>query len=212
MDERVELVLEDYLSRFDREEALIPGLAPEEMLERRDDFLLAVGPAVGQLLNLLVRELHPYTVVEVGASYGYSTVWLAEAARAVGSRLVSMEIVPGKVDYARSRLAEAGLQEQVNFMIGDAQDSIRALEGPVDFVLMDLWKELYTPCFELLLPRLSQGALIVADNMMHPEHFREDAARYRQAVAATGEFDTIVLPIGDGIALSRRRQTLTGSG
>jgi len=204
MEARIQRVLAEYEQRFDQEEALIPGLATDDMLRRRDDFLLAVGPAVGQLLNLLVRELRPRLVVEVGTSYGYSTVWLAEAARAVGSQLVSMEIAPDKVNYARDKLAEAGLQEQVSFMVGDARDSIRSLDEPVDFVLMDLWKELYTPCFELLLPRLAPGALIVADNMLHPAHFKEDAARYRQAVAATGKFETIVLPIGDGIALSRR--------
>ena len=205
MEARIAQVLAEYEQRFDQEEAMIPGLPAEEAQRRRDEFLLAVGPGVGQLLNLLVKELKPRMVLEIGASYGYSTVWLAEAARAAGSRLVSLEIAPAKVDHGRAKLAEAGLLDQVEFMVGDARESIQALEGPVDFVLMDLWKELYTPCFELLMPRLAPNELIVADNMLSPPHFLEHAARYRQAVAATGEFDTVVLPIGDGIALSQRR-------
>jgi predicted O-methyltransferase YrrM len=205
MEARIEKVLAEYERRFDREESLIPTLAAGEMAARRDEFLLAVGPAVGQLLNLLVRELRPRMVLEIGASFGYSTVWLAEAARAAGSRMVSLEIAPAKVAYAQAKLAEAGLLEQVQFMVGDARESIESLGGPIDFVLMDLWKELYTPCFELLRPRLAADALIVADNMLQPAHFREDAARYRQTVTATDEFDTVVLPIGDGVALSRRR-------
>ncbi len=204
MDEQIERVLAEYQNRFEREEVLKLDLSYEELLKQRDDFLLPVGPAAGQLLNLLVRELRPKLVVELGTAYGYSTVWLAEAARAAGSRLISMEIVPEKVEYARSKLAEVGLQEQVEFMVGDAQELIRTIDEPVDFVLLDLWKEFYTPCFELLRPRLEPGALIVADNMLQPKHFLEDAARYRQVVAATGEFETIMLPIGNGLALSRR--------
>ncbi len=205
MDERIRRVLADYEERFDREEALIPGLPREEFMAQRDGFLLAVGPGIGELLNVLVRELRPRVVLEVGTSYGYSTIWLAEAVRKVGARLVSMEIAPEKVEFARARLADAGLAGQVEFMVGDARDAIRQLDTDVDFVLMDLWKEFYWPCFELLMPKLPPGALVVADNMLSPPHFVEDAKRYREAVAATGEFDTVLLPAGDGLALSIRR-------
>lgn len=205
MEERIQRVLADLERRFDREEALIPGLSQEEFLDKRDGFLLAVGPGIGQFLNVLVRELRPELVLEVGASYGYSTIWLAEAARAAGSRMISLEIAPEKVEFARARLEEAGLSEQVEFMVGDARESIRQLDVTVDFVLMDLWKEFYTPCFELLRPKLAADALIVADNMLSPPHFIEDAKRYRETVAATGEFDTVVLNVGDGLAISKRR-------
>jgi predicted O-methyltransferase YrrM len=76
---------------------------------------------------------------------------------------------------------------------------------PVDFTLIDLWKELYIPCFDLLLPRLARGALIAADNILEPPVFREMGEQYRRHVRANGGFDSVLLPVGSGVELSRLR-------
>ena len=70
-------------------------------------------------------------------------------------------------------------------------------------MLLDLWKELYVPCLELCLPKLKPGGLIFADNMLRPEINRPQALAYRRAVRTKPELTTVLLPIGQGVEVSR---------
>jgi predicted O-methyltransferase YrrM len=79
---------------------------------------------------------------------------------------------------------------------------IEADEGPFDFILLDIWKELYLPCFEAFYPKLSDEAIIAADNMIYPPQARDDVRQYRAAVRSKGDLQTTLLPIGSGIELS----------
>jgi len=203
MDAAVWAVLEEYEARAQREEQLWNTLSAEERMRRRDEMLLPVGRAAGTLMNLLVKEAQARRVLEVGSSYGYSTTWLAEAARAVGGKVISLELLGAKTEHARAQLARAGLEQYVEFRVGDALASLRQLAGPFDFVLIDLWKNLYVPVFELLHPKLAHGALIVADNMLQPESARADARAYRQRVRAAADMSSVLLAVGNGLELSR---------
>src|SRR5689334_23684527 len=122
----------------------------DEIGRRIDEFLIHVGPDTGKLMHMLVVSSGSKTLVEIGASYGYSTVWLADAARTTGGKLHSLELSANKVKYAQARLEVAGLAEYVEFHVGDAQETLKVLPGPFDFVLLDLWKDLYIPCFDLV--------------------------------------------------------------
>jgi predicted O-methyltransferase YrrM len=139
----------------------------------------------------------------LGTSYGYSTVWLAEAARETGGRVASLELADYKAKYAREALERAGLADHVDIHLGSAVEILPRLAGPYDFVLIDLWKELYVACLDLVYPKLARGALIAADNMIYPEVSRADAANYQRRIRQL-EFDSVLLPIGSGVELSRR--------
>jgi predicted O-methyltransferase YrrM len=205
IDAAVWTVIEEYEARARREQDLRSTLSDEEAARRLDEMLLPVGRATGTLMNLLVKEAGARRILEVGSSYGYSTTWLTEAARAVDGRVVSLELRAAKTEYARKQLARAGLEQYVEFRIGDALASLAALPGPFDFVLIDLWKDLYVPVFERLHPKLAPGALIVADNMLEPESARVHARAYRERVHATAEMSSVLLTVGNGIELSRYR-------
>jgi predicted O-methyltransferase YrrM len=114
-----------------------------------------------------------------------------------------LELQAGKSEYARSQLGRAGLAAHVQFRVGDALKTLGDLKGPFDFVLIDLWKELYVPVFDLVYPKLSPGAIIVADNMLIPTAARADAAAYQRRVRATPGITSILLPVGSGIEVSR---------
>src|SRR5690348_7015878 len=150
IDAAVSAVLADYEARAEREEALWDTLGPEEAEQRIDEMLLPVGRATGSLLNLLAKEACARRILEVGSSFGYSTVWLAEAARTVGGKVTSLELRSAKTEYAAGQLARAGLADYVDFVVGDALESLATLSGPFDLVLIDLWKNLYVPVFGLL--------------------------------------------------------------
>jgi predicted O-methyltransferase YrrM len=203
IDPAVQAVLEDYEARAQREEEIWSKLSPEEFGRRRDEMLLPVGRAAGTLMNLLIKASAARRILEVGSSYGYSTTWLAEAARAVDGKVISLELKAAKTEYARAQLARAGLAGHVEFRIGDALASLAQLPGPVDFVLVDLWKDLYVPVFERLYPKLAQGAIIVADNMLQPESARAHARAYRERVRAAPDMSSVLLEVGNGLEVSR---------
>lgn len=203
MDAAIQEVLAEYEKRGAEEFKLQSLGTMDEWLARRDEFLISVGPATGQLLNILAKSIKAKTILELGTSYGYSTVWLAEAARATGGRLITIDKVANKHNYARSMLTRADLTKQVEFRLGDALDAIDALKGPFDLVLVDLWKELYVEAFDLFYPKLAPGAIIAADNMILPENYREDALRYRQHIRSKPKIDSVLIPVGSGVELSR---------
>ena len=203
MDNATETVLLEYHQRSKAEMKRMREMPPADMLKHIDELLLAVGPATGQLMNILVKEAKAQTILEIGTSHGYSTVWLADAARAIGGKVITLDVHAGKQEYARNALGKAGLASLVEFKLGDARESIAALTGPIDFVLLDLWKDLYIPCFDLFYPKLGSGAMVVADNMIFPEFSRADAELYRKHVRGKADMQSVLLPVGSGIELSR---------
>jgi predicted O-methyltransferase YrrM len=203
MDQAVESILREYEKRSDAETERNRDMSPEEFARHRDEFLLSVGRASGQFLNLLATQSHAKTILEVGSSYGYSTVWLAEAARINGGKLITLEAIAEKQAYARAQIEKAGLSAFVDFRLGDARDSLSKLDVPIDFVLLDLWKDLYIPCFDLFYPRLSPGALVVADNMLYPESALTNAMNYRKHVRIKRDMQSVLVPVGSGLELSR---------
>src|SRR4051812_10048939 len=204
MDATIAKILREFEERSDKEWADISEMAPTEMYRRRDEFLLSVGPATGQLINLLVKEAKAQVILEVGSSYGYSTVWLAEAASHTGGKLISLELQPEKQQSARASVRKAGLDAFVDFRLGDAVESLSKLKESVDFVLLDLWKDLYIACFDLFYPKLSEGGIVVADNMTFPDSVRKDAAAYQKHVRTKPGIQSVLLPVGSGLELSRR--------
>jgi predicted O-methyltransferase YrrM len=203
MDAAIETVLREYHQRSDAEMKRMRELPPAEALKNIDELLLAVGPATGNLMNILIKESKARTILEIGTSHGYSTVWLAEAARATGGKVITLDVHAGKQEYARKELSKASLVSFVEFKLGDARESIASLKDPIDFVLLDLWKDLYIPCFDLFYPKLNSGAMIVADNMIFPEFSRTEAEAYRKHVRAKPDLQSMLLAVGSGIEVSR---------
>src|SRR5882757_7868548 len=135
MDDKVKAVLEAYHARMREEEKVMRAPPATGAGDWRDKVLLAVGPDTGRLINILARSLEAPTILELGTSYGYSGIWLAEAARATGGRLITMELSEAKSNYAREMSQKAGLAGFVDFRVGDAVKLIGELSVPIDFVL-----------------------------------------------------------------------------
>jgi predicted O-methyltransferase YrrM len=201
-DARIKSVLEAYDERVAQERQVRrddPGAMQSPGW--RDTQLLTVGEEVGQLLNMIGRSLNKPSILEIGTSYGYSGIWLAEAARATGGRLTTLELQDYKSAYARDMAEKAGLADHVDFLVGDAVDLIEGMSGGFDLILLDLWKDMYVPCLEAFYPKLNPGAIIVADNMLFPGG--EAVAAYGRAVRAKPDMTSVLLPVGQGIEISR---------
>jgi predicted O-methyltransferase YrrM len=204
LDPAVQGILEQYHQRMEAERPRMrSAMEAGTFGEIIDEMLLPVGPASGQLINILAKSLKAPRILELGTSYGYSGIWLAEAARASGGRLVTMELSEKKSAYAREMSKKAGLDAFVDFQVGDAVKGIGELQHGIDFVLVDLWKGLYVPCLDAFYPKLTPGAIIVSDNMLEPVSDREAVLRYRDAVRAKAKMTSILVPVGSGLEISR---------
>jgi predicted O-methyltransferase YrrM len=141
----------------------------QQRADALSEFYLPVTPEAGRLLYSLVRASRPANVVEFGMSLGISAIHLASAVRDNGEgRVVTTELNANKVELATGNFAEAGLEDLITVLHGDALETLASVEGPVQFVLLDGWKDLYGQVLQLLEPRLSPGAIVVADNTSMP--------------------------------------------
>lgn len=136
-----------------------------ERADAMSEFYIPVTPEAGRLLYALVRATKPATIVEFGMSFGISALHLASAVRDNGAgRVITTEISDTKIAAAKQTFTDTGLDDLITVLDGDALTTLAELDGPVDFVLLDGWKELYLPVIKLLEPKLSPGALVIADN------------------------------------------------
>lgn len=144
------------------------GFIPEENTDdivRLGSEYLAVSPDEGRFLYMLARGARAERIVEFGASYGLSTLYLAAALRETGGHLWTTEVHPDKCAALRETFDRAGVSDVVTLLEGDARETLKTVEGPIDMVLLDGWKSLYLPVLDILRPKLRPGALVAADNI-----------------------------------------------
>jgi predicted O-methyltransferase YrrM len=197
---------EDAVRRVSMRQRYPDGFAAVSAREQADayaELYIPVSPEGGRLLYTLVRASRPATVVEFGTSFGISTIHLAAAVRDNGTgHVTSTELNAAKVARARANLAEAGLAEQVTILAGDARETLADLPGPVGFVLLDGWKDLYLPVLRLLEPRLGPGALVVADDTVSMADKMTDYLSYVRDPAHG--YLSVAFPESDGLEITCR--------
>ncbi|MFP4625839.1 MAG: O-methyltransferase [Natronomonas sp.] len=180
-----------------------------------------VGPAVGGWLYLLAKLVDARRIFEFGSGYGYSAYWFARALPSDGE-IVLTEIDADELEDARSNLARGGFKDLASFEHGDAIDIVDRYDGPFEVVLIDNEKERYVEAFEAVREKVPSGGVVVADNMTAgPFEFETVEAavvndREIDDIAANGvvsyldrlgddpSFETTLLPLGEGVAVSRR--------
>ena len=181
----------------------LAGLSAREQADAFAELYIPVSPEGGRLLYTLVRASRPATVVEFGTSFGISTIHLAAAVRDNGNgRVVSTELNEAKVARARANLVEAGLADLVTILEGDARETLADLPGPIGFVLLDGWKRLYLPVLRLLEPRLTPGALVVADDTVSMAAQMTDYLSYVRDPARG--YLSVSFPESDGLEITCR--------
>ena len=190
LDERVLGVLAR-LEAEDREERE-HGLSPMDRSR-------AVAPTTGRFLFSLVAPQNACEVLEIGGSRGYSTIWFGAGVRYLGGRVASIEYDERKFEARRRNVAEAGLEETVELVEGDAFELLPALEEAWDVVFIDAEKEDYERLFALVREKLEPGALVVADNVIsHPEPLAE----YSRARQADPDLASVTVPLDRGLELT----------
>src|SRR5690348_8283898 len=129
------------------------------------DKLVALDPPKAEFCYALCRAMNAKRIVEAGTSFGVSTLYLAAAIRDNGGgTVIATEYEAEKAQAARANWAEAGVAEFIELREGDLRETINVLEGPIDFLLLDIWTPMVRPAVECVAPHMRVGAAIVADN------------------------------------------------
>jgi predicted O-methyltransferase YrrM len=158
-----------------------------------------IAKTTGRFLFALVAPQTDCEVLEIGASRGYSTIWLAAGVRNLGGRVLSLESDPRKIEAWRRNIADAGLEEWAELVEGDAHTTLPAIDDVFDVVFLDAEKDDYETLFALARGKVEPGALFVADNVLsHPEPL----ARYSAARQADPALESLTLPLDRGLELS----------
>jgi predicted O-methyltransferase YrrM len=189
LDDRVRAVLE----RLEAEDASERerGLPPEQRARQ-------VEPTTGRFLFSLVAPQTDCEVLEIGGSRGYSTIWLGAGVRYLGGRVLSLEHDPAKLE-ARRRNVEAGLEEWVELVDGDAFEQLPRIDDVFDVVFIDAEKDDYEELFGLARDKVEPGALFVADNVLsHPDPL----AQYSAARQADPTLVSVTVPLDRGLELT----------
>ena len=160
-----------------------------------------IPPETGRFLAFLAAGAPSGDIVEIGTSAGYSTLWLALAAREYGRHITTYEILEEKVALARETFETAGVDDAITLVAGDARRHLHK-HDQIGFCFLDAEKEIYGECYDLLVPRLVPGGLLVADNAL--SHRRELQFVLDDALSDE-RIDALVVPIGKGQLLCRKR-------
>jgi predicted O-methyltransferase YrrM len=164
------------------------------------DKLVALEPVKAEFCHLMCRSLRATRVIEVGTSFGVSTLYLAAAVRANGGgTVIGTEHEPAKAAAARATFAEAGQTDLIDLREGDLRQTLKAIEGPVDFVLMDIWTEMARPAMELITPHLRPGGVVIADNTV--QSARGYAAFFAFVNDPANGLTTLTLPFDGGLEM-----------
>jgi predicted O-methyltransferase YrrM len=190
VDEQLTAYL-DELYRCGREHDGTKG----DRLER----LRNVEPDTAQLLALLVRALAARRILELGTSNGYSTLWLADAVRSIGGRVLSVDVDSARTAQAAKHLTDTQLHEYVELRTEDAELTLASAEdGSYDMIFLDAERPAYAAYWPDLVRILRPGGLLVVDNVL--SHASEVKA-FRELVSAEPDVTEALVPTGAGVLL-----------
>lgn len=158
---------------------------------------LSIGPRMGRFLYNSARAVGARNIVEFGTSFGISTIYLAAAAADTGGKVTGSEFHPNKAEKARSNLADAGLSAQAEIRVGDAMETLKSIEGPIDLLFLDGAKDLYIEILKMLEDRLRPGAFVITDNA---DHLPQDEGFLHYVGEGSSRYLTTLIGFRKGLA------------
>ncbi|NNM03012.1 MAG: O-methyltransferase [Nitrosopumilus sp.] len=197
MKESIVKVLEELEAQSSLEKSRKVNVPPE-------DRMLAITQETGELLNMILRLKKAKNMLEVGTSVGYSTIWCAEAIAEESGNIISIEQNPSKIKRAKANFQKAGINDSIFIKTGNAMNILKELSRQekyknfFDFVLIDADKENIIEYFDLILPMVSLQGIIVTDNMLYPEKYREEMKKFSNYLKTNPDLITITSEIGNG--------------
>ena len=166
----------------------------------RMERLRQIPPETGRFISILAASAPKGEFLEIGTSAGYSALWIALACQLNGNKLITFEILQDKAELAKETFASTNLNEIVELIEGDAREFIPNYKN-ISFCFLDAEKEVYEDCYDLVIPNMVKGGILVADNAIN--HYETLKPMLDRALADE-RVDGLIVPIGKGELVCRK--------
>ena len=207
----IDPALEAYAARHSRPEASLFKRLARVTQAQTALAQMQVGHLEGSFLRLIVKLVQAKRVLEIGTFTGYSALAMAEGLPP-GGRLITCDIDPDAARIAKAHWAQSPHGRKIELRLGPAAETIRRLPGRFDAVFIDADKERYLRYWQLCVPKVRRGGVLLVDNVLwggrvlHPRDRSDQAiAAFNRRVAADRRVDVVMLPLRDGLTLAYKR-------
>jgi caffeoyl-CoA O-methyltransferase len=202
------------IAHTDSEDAILQDITRQTHLKVLKPRMLS-GPVQGKFLELLVKLMRPTHVLEIGTFTGYSAICIGRGL-SEKAKLTTLDINEELESMVRGFIRRAGLEQQIDYRIGNALQLIPEISGNFDMVFIDADKINYATYYDLVVDRLNPGGLILADNILwsgkvlaqNRKKLDKDTAailHFNQKVNEDPRVENVILPVRDGIMMARKR-------
>jgi caffeoyl-CoA O-methyltransferase len=194
-----------------------------EVAASRAEMMLAITSDTGRFFNITLKAMRAKRILEIGTSYGYSTLWFAEALTQISAvsntrpekTITTIEMDHSKVERASKNFDDAGIKHMVDLKEGQASDVLSEIsknyhnknylkeeDRLFDFVFFDADKENLKNYFDVVLPMVRVGGIIATDNILYPEEYRSMMTNYSNYIKNKPNIQSMMIPIGNGEELT----------
>ena len=210
--------MESALNRYIRRHSTLPSEALlwiEKQTNIRTNYpRMLSGPVQGELLKMLVEISGAERVLEIGSFTGYSSACMA-LGLPEGGHIDALELNDELEELMREGWERAGVSDLITLHLGDAVQTLGSLDGGYDFAFIDANKRQYLEYYELVLPLMRSGGLIVADDVLWDGKVYADIPsgdaqtrallEFNDRVASDPRVEVVMLPLRDGLSLIRKK-------
>jgi predicted O-methyltransferase YrrM len=204
--------LEDYIEQHSEKEPLLLAALNKETYQKILLPRMLSGHFQGRVLSMLAKLIRPMNILEIGTYTGYSALCLCEGIQE-GGQLHTIDIKEELVDFQRKHFDKSPWGTQIIQHLGEATTIIPTLDLKFDLVFIDADKENYINYFNIILPKMNKGGIILSDNVLwsgkvlEPLHPNDVSTKilleYNQLLKNDPRVETVLLPIRDGLTVSR---------
>ena len=163
--------------------------------------LRQIPPETGQFLALMLKNAPFGSIVEIGTSAGYSTLWLSLAYRSTGAKITTFEVLPEKVKIAKETFKITKTIGFITLIEGDAREYLVDFKN-ISFCFLDAEKEIYQDCYDLVIPRMCDGGVLIADNAINHATTLQPMIDY---ALTDPRVEGMVVPVGKGVLYCRKK-------
>ena len=190
------------------------GLLRDLELYAEENSVPIIHKEVANLLRVILKLKRPKKILELGCAIGYSSLFFADVLDG-DVEIVTTERNPIMLERAQDNIKKAGMEDRIKILVGDAEETLKDLEGTFDMIFIDAAKGHYKMFFDMLIGKLNHGGIVISDNILYKGMIASDdyvvrrkktivkrMRTYLDYICDLEGISTSLIPIGDGLAIS----------